>query len=251
MTPAPATPRALSRALAAAVVLLALAAPAAAETPERGDFDARPSGSDTASPAAGEALRERLGRFGLVADDDRTGTARAVAKLDGFLTGPSARSGSAIALDYVRANPRVFGLDVGDVAALRLTDRTFTGGVEYLRGEQRYRGIPSSDTQLDAAVTGAGRLLSVTGPAASDLAVPSVDPAVSAERAYAAVRRSGRAARPEVAVRERAGGAEQAVTFADGGSASLVLYQDGDGARLGWRVLAPVSRTEVYDATVD
>jgi hypothetical protein len=250
VTPPPSPPRAISRALAAAVALLVFAAPAAAETPERGDFDARPAGDETGSSQA-EALREQLGTFGLVSEEQRTGTARAVAKLDGFLTRPSDRAGRAIALDYVRDNPKVFGLDGDDVAALRLADRTFTGGVEYLRWQQRYRGIPSSDTQLDAAVTGAGRLLSVTGPAAPDLAVDSIVPALSAEQAYAAVRRSGRAAAPRVAVRNAAGGAERTTTFADGGTASLVLYQGGDGARLAWRVLAPVSPTEVYDATVD
>ena len=49
----------------------------------------------------------------------------------------------------------------------------------------------------------------------------------------------------------RAGGAERVTTFADGGRAALALYQDGDGARLGWRVLAPVTSSEVYDAIVD
>ena len=69
---------------------------------------------------------------------------------------------------------------------------------------------------------------------------------MSAERAYAAVRR-----REDRAWRGRAGGAERATAFADGGRASLALYQDGDGARLGWRVLAPVTSSAVYDAIVD
>jgi hypothetical protein len=245
--------RAMARALATAATLLLLTAPAAADTPPRGDFDARPTAADAASPRAlaQDALRDRLGRFGLVAEEQRTGTPRAVARLNGFLTPASPRPGADVALDYVRGNLRVFGLEADDVAGLRLTGRTFTGGVEYLRWEQRYRGIPSSDTQLEAAVTGAGRLLSVTGPAAADLTVPSIVPDVGAEQAYAAVRRSGRTTRPEVAMDERAAGPQRSTTFADGGTASLVLYQDGDGARLGWRVLAPVSDTEVYDATVD
>src|SRR5829696_5005164 len=70
--------RALSRVLgAAATLLLVLAAPAAADTPEQGDFDARPSRGDDVprrTEAARDALRERLGRFGLVAEDAHTGT---------------------------------------------------------------------------------------------------------------------------------------------------------------------------------
>ncbi|HKH16786.1 MAG TPA: hypothetical protein VKA57_04615, partial [Solirubrobacteraceae bacterium] len=80
-------------------MFLALTAAAAANTPDRGDFDARESGDKR---AGGAALRERLGRFGLVTAEPRTGTPRAVAKLDGFLTGPSDRRGSDVVLDYVR-----------------------------------------------------------------------------------------------------------------------------------------------------
>ena len=210
--------RARSRALVAVAALLALAAPAAADTPERGDFDARARGQER---AAGAALRERLGRFGLVTGEPRTGTPRAVAKLDGFLTGPSAASAADVALGYVRDRAYVFGLDGGDLDALRLARSTRAGGVEHLTWEQRYRGIPSADTQLQAAVTASGRLLSVTGAPAPDLEVASIEPAVSAERAYAAV---GRA---KIAVSRRAGGAERVTTFADGGRAALALYQDG------------------------
>ena len=232
----------MRRALLAAATLMALAPPAGAATPERGDFDTRARGEQR---AGGAALRERLGRFGLVAADPRTGTPRAVARLDGFLTGAGDRPGSEVALGYVRDHAGVFGLDGGDVERLRLVRRVRAGGVEHLTWEQRYRGIPSADTELRAAVTASGRLLSVTGAPAADLAVGSVEPAVSAERAYAAVRGA------TIAVERRAGGAEQATAFADGGRASLVLYQAGDGTRLGWRVLAPRSSTEVYDAIVD
>ena len=234
--------RARWRALVSVASLLALAAPAAADTPERGDFDARARGQER---AAGAALRDRLGRFGLVTGEPRTGTPRAVAKLDGFLTGRSAASAADVALGYVRDREGVFGLDRGDLDTLRLARSTRADGVEHLTWEQRYRGIPSADTQLQAAVSASGRLLSVTGAPAPDLAVASIEPAVSAERAYAAV------AHAKVAVSRRAGGAERVTTFADGGRAALALYQDGDGARLGWRVLAPVSSSEVYDAIVD
>ncbi len=243
MSPPAVSARALQRALAAAAaLLLAPAAPAAADRPERGDFDARARGAEQVD---GAGLRARLGRFGLVASDPRTGTPRAVAKLDGFLTGPSGGDAAGVALGYVRDHAGVFRLDAGDVDALRLARRSSAGGIEHLAWEQRYRGIPSADTQLRAAVTASGRLLSLTGAPAPDLAVGSIEPAVGAARAYAAV--DGASA----TVRRREGGAERATTFRDGGRASLVLFQDGDGTRLGWRVLAPVSSSAVYDAIVD
>ena len=206
------------------------------------NFDLRVRGDE---PASGEALRDRLGRFGLVTSEPRTGTPRAVAKLNGFLTGASGAPGAEVALDYVRDHPGVFKLDDGDLDGLRLVDRGRSGGIEHLTWEQRYRGIPAADTQLQAAVDASGRLMTVTGSPAPDLAIRSIEPSVSAERAYAAVRESA------AAVASRAEGPERRTTFADGGRASLTLYQDGDGAQLGWRVLAHVSSTEVYDALVD
>ena len=160
--------------------------------------------------------------------EPRTGTPRAVAKLDGFLTGPSGRPAADVALAYVREHAG--RVRPGRRRPRRAAARPPHGGrrVEHLTWEQRYRGIPSADTQLQAAVTASGRLLGVTGAPAPDLAV-AVDRAVGQRRARI---RGGRAARA-IGVERRGGGAEQATAFADGGRASLALYQDGDGARLG------------------
>ena len=92
--------------LLAALLLLALAAllPATASAvgpnqkrDGRATFDvnatAATRGKVVAPPAsreaAGDALRRLLGARGQVAFDRVTGTPRSVAKLDGFLTGPS------------------------------------------------------------------------------------------------------------------------------------------------------------------
>jgi extracellular elastinolytic metalloproteinase len=247
------SPRALLRAIAAAATLLAVGAPAARATePETANFDARPQPRD-APPGerARESLRERLGHYGALSLDDRSGTLRSIGRLDGFLTPPSGRDGATIALAYVRDHADAFGLDAGDVDDLKLVGRSFADGIEHLSWEQRYRGIPAADAGLQAAVTGSGRLLAITGPPAADLAVRSTEPRVSAADAYAAARRSGGDPRPDVDVAARAGGAEKFTRFTDGGRASLAVYQSGDEHRLAWRLLAPVSSTGVYDVLVD
>ncbi len=64
----------------------------------------------TEAPAAVESLRDRLGSEGVVSLDPLTSTPRMVGRTDAFLTGPSARPAEAIAMAYVRANLRAFGL---------------------------------------------------------------------------------------------------------------------------------------------
>ena len=255
MTMPAAPPRAYLRALAVAAFLLALAAPARADTPEAGNFDARtaePAGSAApAGEAARERLRDRLGRFGALTLDETTGTLRAVSRLDGYLTAPSTRSGAAVALGYVREHAAAFGLDGDDLDGLRLTDRETADRVEHLTWEQRYGGIPVADAGLEAAVTTAGQLVAVTGPPAADLAVRSLDPALSAPAAYAAARRGVGASPAGVGVASAAPGGAQATRFDDGGKASLALYRGDNGYRLAWRVLAPVSSTGVYDLLID
>jgi hypothetical protein len=251
--PLAAASRALARALAIAAAVSALGAPAAtAVEPETANFDARPEQTDVPpGERAREALRDRLGRFGALSLDDQTGTLRSVGRLDGFLTGPSGRAPSAIALGYVRDHAQAFGIEADDLDGLRLVDRQYAGGIEHLRWEQRYRGIPVADAGLRAAVTGNGRLLTVTGPPASDLAAHSTVPGISAAVAYATARASGGDPSPDVPVAQRGGGAEQVTRFRDGGRASLTLYQSGNSHPLAWRLLAPVSSTGVYDVLVD
>jgi len=71
VTSRPAPPRAFARALAAATAVFVLAAPAAADTPERGDFGTQHA-IDAEAARAGEVARSRnegvaQGREGAIA----------------------------------------------------------------------------------------------------------------------------------------------------------------------------------------
>src|SRR4051794_37813164 len=94
--------------------------------------------------AAADALRRSLGAQGQVAFDRVTGTPRSVAKLDGFLTGPSTAAPATIALGYVKAHADVFGLDAGDLAGLKLVkDYRDVLGTHHLVWAQVVDGIPT------------------------------------------------------------------------------------------------------------
>ena len=128
----------------------------------------RRGGAAPPGERARDALRERLGRFGaLVARRARPARRARSARLDGFLTGaerPRRRRRRA----RLRARQRRArsGSTAATSTACGSTAARRAGGVEHLRWEQRYRGIPVADAELEAAVTGAGRLhRRVTGPA--------------------------------------------------------------------------------------
>ena len=255
VTPPPSPPRAISRALAAAVALLVLAAPAAAETPERGDFDARPAGR--APPGASQ--RRGAAR---AARDVRRSSARSSAPAT------RARRGRARRVPHPAQRPRaaarsrsttcattrsVFGLDRDDVAAL-------TPRRPHAHRRRRSTCAGSSATaasrrptpSCDAAVTGAGRLLSVTGPAAPDLAVARSCRPVERRagvRRGAPLRPRRAPARSPCASAPAAPSARPRSPTAAPRRSCSTRTATARGSR--WRVLAPVARTEVYDATVD
>ena len=90
----------------------AVARPAAGR-PAAG-YDARTAGTAVAvGPRIAKArssLARSLGTLGVLQSDPVTGTLRYVGRLDGFLTEASTAPASAVALRYVRANRRAFGL---------------------------------------------------------------------------------------------------------------------------------------------
>jgi extracellular elastinolytic metalloproteinase len=217
------------------------------------DFDIRPPAGEPVRPTAAQAtLRRSLGRQGVLALDPRTGTPRVLARLDGFLTGPSRKDAREIVLDYVRARPGVFRLDDDDLAALRLArDYTDAAGVRHLLWAQTYGGIPAFDSDLRASVTSDGRLVNVMGSPEGDLRPTTTVPEVGAAAAVAtALRSAGRAGRePRVVAAAR--GITRTTRFAGGHRAGLVLVNDGEDVRLAWRVTARADSDEVYASLVD
>jgi extracellular elastinolytic metalloproteinase len=136
-------------------------------------------------------------------------------KPGGFLTRPSDERPVTVALEYVRAHPKTFGLDDGDIGGLRLASAYRSGaGTVHLQWEQVYRGIPVFGPGLRANVAADGRLINVGEGAVPDPGVTSVRPRL-----------------PKPAA-----------------DASLTLF---NGNRLAWRFLRRADATHVYDTVVD
>jgi len=202
--------------------------------------------------AAQTALRDSLGFHGVVDIDRLTGTPRVVARLNGFLAGPSEGGAKEVVLDYVREHADAFGLDAGDLTALRLT-RAYSdiGGTTHLRWVQTYNGIPALDNGLSASVTKDGRLVNVLGSPRPDLRLADVAPGLSAVAAlgYSLHDAGAKLAPPRVL--RRAAGPTQDTRFAGGHRAGLVLFTGPRGVRLAWRVLAHAKPTQIFDYVVD
>jgi hypothetical protein len=213
------------------------------------DYDARTAGQPTkglsaraarvaANPTSGVTrLRRDLGVEGLVSIDPLTRTPRVVAKVNGFLTGPSARPAGAVALGYVRNHPEVFRLSQREVAGLSLRQSyRDSAGIRHLSYVQSVQGIPVFGNGLKAHVTDTGRLLQVDGsPLAtlpSRVGAPTIGAAqarrLAIEDTFAKVR-SAAARKPS--------GADRRTTFGHGDAAHLVLFRTPAGLRLAWQVV--------------
>jgi hypothetical protein len=222
----------------------------------RGSLDTRVGGAAVSGGRAvlraQRALAAALGPEGIVDIDERTGTPRTVARLDGFLTGPSAAPPADVALGYVRSHLAAFGLTEGDLAGLRLVrDYEDVLGTHHLVWQQHHRGVPVWDQDLRAHVTADGRLVAVGGSPLPSTRVPSVAPDVPAARAVAAAYRDAGAVPPILEGRTRRPGAGRWTSFRTGDEARLVLFGTGRGPRLAWRTITAVSTQEVNLSIVD
>jgi extracellular elastinolytic metalloproteinase len=256
--------------IAVAALGLSLAAPAGAKAAgtarvspvaDRGgkpNFDSR-TGS-TFRPVqpqsvlgARDALARSLGQQGEVQIDPLTGTPRVVAKLDGFLTGPSRRPARQVAVAYVREHLAAFGLSRGDLATLHLVkEYVDILGTHHLVWQQQVRGIPAFDNGLRAALTARGQLVNVMGSPIHHLSVPSTSPRISADAAVgSALRNAGAADAKPGRASSRSSDARLQTTFADGNRASLVLFFAGRRTTLAWQVNAQASSTGDYVSVVD
>ena len=177
-----------------------------AAAPEaRGFYDARRAGtdrgrvaelrtsSDASSRPAARALRRALPAKALLEYDGGTGTVRVLENLDGYLTGPSTKSPSGVAMGYVRANHAALGLTADDLDTFRLRrDYRDIAGIHHLSWTQRVDGRRVFGNGLQAAVTRSGRLLMLGGSPVSTAATPTASgsPRISSpSAAIAAARR--------------------------------------------------------------
>jgi extracellular elastinolytic metalloproteinase len=204
-----------------------------------------------AAARARASLRSRLGRAGVLRIDPLTGTPHQLLRTDGALSGPRGGDRTDIALDFVRANKAAIGLDESDLDGLDVLRRPTTArGLTVVHFRQLYRGIPAFDNDLRVAIDRAGRVHSVTGAPRPDLAVGSIEPALSGAEALAALRRDvGGGPRP--AVTSGPSGVRRVTRFAGDDFARLVLFGTAGGARLAWHVTYHASSVAYYDAVVD
>ncbi len=178
-------------------------------------------------------LRQQLGEQGDIQIDPATGTPRIVARLDGFLTGPSRTAADQVALGYVSANRDVFGLAPRSLAHLKLIrDYTDSSGTHHLSWAQTLSGVPVFGNGLQANVAADGRLVSVLGSPVSDLGDVSLTPRLSGKAAVAAARADAHAGMASV---ERA---------------TPVLFHTLTGTKLAWQtvIMASPAYLHVIDA---
>ncbi|TCC20796.1 M36 family metallopeptidase [Kribbella speibonae] len=243
--------------------------PAQAETPSagkerKGNYDARTPNARTtyarAAKVAGKEtadakkFRDSLGSQGVVEVDPNTGTPAQVTKLNGFLTGKSAKKATAVALGYVKAHPEVFKLSDADLSTLKLRkDYVDDLGTHHIFWSQVVDGVEVFGNGLKANVTKNGQLISVMGSPVSGLAT-----AAQSRSAVAASKLSAAGAR--TAAITDVGGTTKSATattsgvntkWSNGDTAKQVWFHTADGLRKGWLTYTNSGGTRFYSHVVD
>ena len=185
-----------------------------------------------------------MGSEGVVSLDRRTEHPRVIARLDGYLTGPSDGSPEQIALDYLRSHRDLYALSEQDLGTLHLVKRyTSRGKVVHLDFEQRLDGVPVLEGGFAANLTTDGQIINVLGAPVVGLSVPSLTPVLAPSQAQ---RAAAQAVRAPVA-----NGAGLTEGLPGGQAAELVLYAAQQPPRLAWRVLVDTVDGGVADVVVD
>ncbi len=202
--------------------------------------------------AAAERFRDSLGTQGVVSIDPNTGTPKQVAKLNGFLTGPSRKPAARIVLDYIRAHPEIFRLSEADLQTLRLRkDYKDVIGSQHLFWEQVVNGVPLFGNGIIGHVTKRGELISIQGSpvrglaglAAARTAAPRVG--TDGARAAAAKDVGGRAV--QTGAKSVAGGKQ----WTNGDYAKPVWFHSAAGLRRGWSTYTQAGGTLSYAHVID
>ncbi|MFF0339483.1 M36 family metallopeptidase [Kribbella sp. NPDC004875] len=231
---------------------------------QKGFYDARTPNAKTTyaraakvagkETAASKKFRSSLGTQGVVEVDPNTGTPAQVTKLNGFLTGKSAKKATAVALDYVKAHPEVFKLSDADLGTLQLRkDYVDDLGTHHISWSQVVDGVEVFGNGLKANVTKSGQLVSVMGSPVSGLTS-----AAQARSNAAAPKLSANAAR-SAAIEDIGATAKSATakssgvntTFSNGDTAKQVWFHTADGLRKGWMTYVNAGGTKVYTHVID
>lgn len=230
----------------------------------KGNFDARTPNARTTyarsakvegkETAAAKKFRDSLGAQGVVSVDPNTGTPAQVTKLNGFLTGKSAKKATDVALGYVKAHPEIFKLTDADLGTLKLRkDYVDDLGTHHVFWSQVVDGVEVFGNGLKANVTKNGQLISVMGSPVSGLTTAAQSrSAVAAPKVTAADARS--------AAIQDAGGTTKSATattsgvstkWSNGDTAKQVWFHTADGLRKGWLTYTNSGGTNIYSHVVD
>lgn len=95
--------------------------------------------------------------------DSATGVVSALTSQSGYLTDKASGAPMSLAVNFVRTNAAALGLDAADVQGYAVTDVVYSKvtGATHIYLQQRYRGIPVYNAQLQINVNRDGRILSV------------------------------------------------------------------------------------------
>ncbi len=172
-------------------------------------------------------LQDRLGPQGLLELDPATGTARQVARLDGYLTPSSDDAPADIVRKYLRVHPDVFGLSADQVRDLTLRGQyTDVAGTHHLSFVQSVDGLPVFGNGVKANVARDGQLINVVG---SPVRVRNLPSGLTPTRVTSAQAR-------HTAVRDIAGAQAGGTDHSD--TAKQVAFTAPDGtARRAWRTV--------------
>ncbi len=142
-----------------------------------GHLDARRTAPRAATRSAAPSVSPFAGQTVLDLDGS-TGTVRMLTRLDGFLTGPSTKAPSRIALQYVADHAAELGLSQSDLSTFHLkrSYRDITGA-HHLFFVQRVNGRTVFGNGLTASVNRAGDLLTVGGSPISASSLAAAPPA--------------------------------------------------------------------------
>jgi hypothetical protein len=169
-------------------------------------------------PASVSDMRSELGDQGIVDLDPLTGTPRQVAKLDGFLTGPSRKPAVQVARDYLKTHADLFGVDP---ATLKLSrDYVDIEGTSHLSFLQRVGDVPVFGNGIRADVAKNGALIQMTGSPVKQLPAGLAGARLTGDQALQTARRDARETRS---------------TTSD--NAKLVAFPTVGGVRLGYQTL--------------